>query len=105
MQDIEIGNLDEARRMISDATVLVERVDDDVVRSEALRLLGQALLALGCALLALGDPGGNAALEDAATTFERLDEQEAIGQVDSILRKVQGLVEVAPWSLARRDAP
>jgi len=102
MQDIEIGNLDEARRMIGDAKLLVERVPSEVVRSEALRLLGQALLALGCALLALGDRGGQAAIEEAGTTFERLDEQDAMRQVDSILRNVQGLVEVAPWSLARR---
>lgn len=102
MQEIETGDLEEARRMIGDATLLVEQVRSEVVRTEALRLLGQALLALGCALLALGDPGGRAAIEDAGTAFEDLDDQAAMRQVDSLLRNVQGMIEATPWSITCR---
>ena len=58
----------------------------------------RALLGLGRVLLGLEDPACREALEDAGTAYEDLGDEEAVRQVDRLLRVAERSIDESPRS-------
>jgi hypothetical protein len=97
---VAVGELDDARRVVADATRLLDAVAEDA-RADR-RVAARARLGLGRALLALGNPAGRQLLEDAGTCFEELGDEAAVLAIDTALREAAAAIEESPRSFQAR---
>ena len=95
---VAVGELDDARRVVNDATRLLDAVIEDAKTDRG--AAARARFALGRALLALQDPTGRQLVEDAGTCFEELGDQPSVHAVDTALRTAE--IEESPRSFQSR---
>lgn len=95
---VAAGELDDARRVVTDAIRLLEAVAEDAKTDRA--AAARARFALGRALLALHDPAGRQLVEDAGSCFEELGDHAAVLAVDAALRSAT--IEESPRSFQSR---